>query len=50
MPNCHVCEGSGWVQAAPISSPAPYAPKYYRRPIWVKAVMVPCFACFGRAA
>jgi hypothetical protein len=44
LPECGVCGGKSVVLAAPISIPTNIS-RYYRKPIWAKAVAVPCFAC-----
>lgn len=45
MNDCVVCDGTGWVLAAPISHPNTAAPKFYRKPLWGSAITVPCFVC-----
>lgn len=57
---CAVCEGRGFVQAAPLSaipridpggrgtSVAVASRNHHRRALWSKALIVPCWACGTR--
>jgi hypothetical protein len=47
MTDCPVCDGSGWVRAAPVS-PFSWTHKVGRVAMWAHAVVVPCFACGGK--
>lgn len=39
--NCLVCDGRGWLKAAPVSGRDGTKPAA----LWLLAVAVPCFAC-----
>jgi RecJ-like exonuclease len=43
---CVVCDGKGFVQAAPLSIRTGQN-NNHRKALWDKAVVVPCFACTG---
>ena len=47
-PLCEVCEGVGFVKAAPISTVWRSGGNRHRITLWPKAVTTPCFKCGGR--